>query len=106
MPRRKKVVEQELSTEEKLVARQKDRESILADTSMIEAQIVEQKKLLKAKKKELRAADKDIAALQAQKEQEEEAKSTLEKNEAMAKAIEELLKKGKTVEDILGAFPD
>lgn len=106
MPRRKKIAAAELTVDDRLAARQKDKDAILAEMTIAEAQIEEQKKILKAKKKEMRVVDKDIAALQAEKEAESEAKAVEEQKAAMAKIIEGLLQKGKTAEDILGAFPD
>lgn len=106
MPRTKKTPSPEMTIEEKLAARQKDKETILAEQIAIEANIEEQKKLLKAKKKEARAADRDIAALQAKKEKEDAAKAAKEQKAALEKVVEGLLQKGKTADDILAAFPE
>lgn len=106
MPRTKKTPSPEMTIEEKLASRQKDKETILAEQIAIEANIEEQKKLLKAKKKEARATDRDIAALQAKKEKEDAARAAKEQKAALEKVVEGLLQKGKTADDILAAFPE
>ena len=86
---------------EKLAAQRAVKQTLEAEQAEILAVIEKQKQLLKAKKKDIRAAEKAIAALEAKQAEAEAIKAAAAKKEEIAQVVTKLVSSGKSAEEIL-----
>ena len=97
----KKTVQSVVKVEEKIAAQQALKKTLEAEQADILAAIEKQKQLLKAKKKELRAVDKAIAALTAEQEKAEAVKAAAAREEEISQVVAKLVSSGKSPDEIL-----
>ncbi len=97
----KKTVQTIPQVETQIAAKQQVKAALEADQAGIVAEIEKQKQLLRAKKKELRAVEKDLASL-AEKKAEAEAVAAAQAQKAeIEKAVSKLVSSGKSADEIL-----
>ena len=87
--------------EEKLAAQKALKQTLEAEQADILAAIEKQKQLLKAKKKELRAAEKAVAAIEAEQEKAAIIEAAAAQKEEIAQVVTKLVSSGKSPEEIL-----
>lgn len=97
----KKSVSVVSQVEEKLAAQKALKQNLEAELADILAAIEKQKQLLKAKKKELRTAEKAIASMEAEQAKAEAIKAAAAKQEEISQVVAQLVDSGKSPEEIL-----
>ena len=97
----KKSIVSSAAIEKKIVAQKESIASLNGELDGIVATIKEQQLLVKAKRSEIRKAEKALAALVAQKEKSEAIESAAAKKAEIAGVVEQLINSGKSAEEIL-----
>ena len=97
----KKAVQAGDQVAEKIAAQKELKQSLEAEQADILAAIEKQKQLLKAKKKEIRAAEKAIVALEAKQAQAAAIEAAAAQKEEIAQVVTKLVTSGKSPEEIL-----
>lgn len=97
----KKVGQPVSQVEEKLAAQLDAKKALEDEMAQIAAEIEKQKQLLKDKKKDLRAADKAIAALEAKKAEEAAIADAAAKKAEIEQVVTRLVSSGRSAEEIL-----
>ena len=97
----KKTVQSAGKIDEKIAAQAALKQALEAEQANILAEIEKQKQLLKAKKKELRAADKALAALEAKKLEAQAIETAAAQKVEIEKVVSKLVRSGKSADEIL-----
>ncbi len=97
----KKTVQSVVKVEEKIAAQQALKKTLEAEQADILAAIEKQKQLLKAKKKELRAAEKALLGLEAKKAEAAAVESAAAQKVEIEKVVSKLVSSGKSADEIL-----
>ena len=97
----KKSLQTVAQLEEKLAKQMGAKKALEAEQAAILAAMEQQKQLLKAKKKEIRAAEKAILALEEKKAEAEAVQTAVAKKMEIEQVVAQLITSGKDAEEIL-----
>ncbi len=97
----KKTIQTVSQVETQIASKLEAKAALEAEQAAIVAEIDKQKQLLRAKKKELRAAEKSILALEEKKAQAEAIAAAQSQKAEIEKAVSKLVSSGKSAEEIL-----
>ena len=97
----KRSIKTAAQVEAQIAAKKELKAALESDQAAILAEIDKQKQLLKAKKKELRAAEKDLLALEEKKAEAEAIEAAAAQKMEIEKVVSKLVSSGKSADEIL-----
>ena len=97
----KKSIQTVAQVEAQIAKKQELKAALEADHASIAAEVEKQKKLLSAKKKELRAVEKDLLVLEEKKAEAEAIAAAAAQKVEIEKVVSKLVSSGKSADEIL-----